>query len=101
MPSRGIACATSCICEAFSSIVMRETRSFTRWSTGRLGSKYGGRAEEPDVATFAADCAANGEAFNSRKKDRKKAMAQRQRPSIRQSVLGMQIVLGNMMPRFS
>src|SRR6266581_122437 len=41
MPRRGMAGATSCICEVFSSRVMRETRSFTRSSRGRLGSRYG------------------------------------------------------------
>src|SRR5258708_39732612 len=49
-PRRGIAAATSCICETFSSMVIRETRSFTRFSRGRLASRYAAR-----VGSFTAE----------------------------------------------
>src|SRR5438128_7814142 len=54
MLSRGIAGATSCICATFSSRVMRETRSFTRCSRGRLGSRYAGRVGSLAAEVFAA-----------------------------------------------
>src|SRR6185369_2419183 len=43
MPRRSIAGAPFIICETFSSSVMRETRSSTRASIGRLGFLYEGR----------------------------------------------------------
>ena len=55
--SRGTAAATSCICETFSSRVMRETRSFTRCSNGRLGSRYAERAGSFAAEVFGAVCA--------------------------------------------
>src|SRR6267378_4857299 len=57
MPRRGTAAATSCICETFSSRVMRETRSFTRCPNGRLGSRYAERAGSFAAEVFGAVCA--------------------------------------------
>src|SRR5216117_3116990 len=57
MLRRGIAGATSCICETLSSRVMRETRSFTRCSKGRLGSRYAARAGSFAAEVFDAVCA--------------------------------------------
>src|SRR6266705_6273209 len=67
MPRRGMACATSCICEAFSSRVMRETRSFTRSSRGRLGSRYGAAAGSLVAGLGEGACAAERRVLSSKK----------------------------------
>src|SRR6266436_2895698 len=68
-PSRGIAAATSCICETFSSRVMRETRSFTRCSSGRPGSRYAARAGSFAAEGFVAVWAVKLEAPIKRQRD--------------------------------
>src|SRR6266705_2619558 len=65
MPRRGMAGATSCICEVFSSRVMRETRSFTRSSRGRLGSRYGAGSFVAGLGEGA--CAAKRRVLSNRK----------------------------------
>src|SRR5258708_38204987 len=67
-PRRGIAAATSCICETFSSRVMRETRSFTRCSRGRLGSRYAARAGSLVAEGFSAVWAPRLNTLNNRKR---------------------------------
>src|SRR6266704_2545649 len=67
MPRRGMAGATSCICEAFSSRVMRETRSFTRSSRGRLGSRYGAAAGSLVAGLGEGACAAERRVLSSKK----------------------------------
>src|SRR5260370_18679568 len=69
MPRRGIAAATSCICETFSSRVMRETRSFTRCSRGRFESRYGARAGSFAAEVFGAVCAAKFKATKNRNRN--------------------------------
>src|SRR6266851_6298178 len=68
MPRRGTAAATSCICETFSSRVMRETRSFTRCSRGRLGSRYPARVGSLAPEGFSAVWANRLEALTNKKK---------------------------------
>src|SRR6266446_3039726 len=46
-------------CDAFSSNVMRDTRSLTRFSIGRAGSRYGGLLEAWVVCASAWNAAAN------------------------------------------
>src|SRR6266851_557243 len=67
MPRRGIGAATSCICETFSSRVMRETRSFTRCSRGRLGSRYAARVGSVAAEEFSAVWANRLEALTNKK----------------------------------
>src|SRR5258708_15437090 len=67
-PICGIAAATSCICEHFSSMVIRETRSFTRFSRGRLASRYAARVGSFTDEGFSAVWAIKVDAEKSRKK---------------------------------
>src|SRR6266699_3336090 len=67
MPRRGMAGATSCICEVFSSRVMRETRSFTRSSRGRLGTRYGAAAGSFVAGLGEGACAAERRVLSSKK----------------------------------
>src|SRR6266567_1791796 len=67
IPRRGMAGVTSCICEVFSSRVMRETRSFTRSSRGRLGSRYGAPAGSFVAGLGEGACAAERKVLSSRK----------------------------------
>src|SRR5215207_3248019 len=59
-PRRWMAGAAFIICETFSSSVIRETRSATRRSKGRLGSRYGA------PPSGLCPCAATGEALRRR-----------------------------------
>src|SRR5438552_1890616 len=76
MPRREMPGATSCICATFSSRVMRETRSFTRCSRGRLGSMYAGRVGSLAAEAFAAVWAFK---LNAPKNKHRNAMRNRKR----------------------
>src|SRR5260370_7146 len=69
MPRRGIAPATSCICETFSSRVMREPKSFTRCSRGRFESRNGARAGSFAAEEFGAVCPVKFKAKKNRNRN--------------------------------